>query len=140
MSKSVFQSGISWRVVENKWEGTTAALAGFDPAKLTALTPDDVDRLCTDTRLIRNRRKIEGTVHNARTMLELERAHGTFPKYLRSHDGYEALAADLKKRFKFLGDMGVYHFLWVVSEPVPDYDDWCATHNGGRRRHQPTIG
>lgn len=31
MSKSVFQSGISWKVVEAKWAGTREVLAGFDP-------------------------------------------------------------------------------------------------------------
>jgi 3-methyladenine DNA glycosylase Tag len=31
MSKSVFQTGISWKVVEAKWPGTREAFHGFDP-------------------------------------------------------------------------------------------------------------
>jgi 3-methyladenine DNA glycosylase Tag len=127
MSKAVFQTGMSWKVVDNKWPGIREAFRGFDPAAVVALTPDDLDAITNDTRVIRNRRKIEATVDNARQMLELERQHGSFRAYLRSHDGFEGTVKDLRKRFKFLGDMGCYYFLWVVSEEVPSYEDWCAS-------------
>src|SRR5436189_2542 len=45
MSKAVFQSGMSCRVVEAKWAGTPAAFHGFDPARLIDLTPHEVGRL-----------------------------------------------------------------------------------------------
>jgi DNA-3-methyladenine glycosylase I len=127
MSKAVFQSGISWAVIEKKWAGTREAFHGFDPGRLADLTPDDIDALLRDSRIIRNRRKVEGIVHNARALMDIEAGRG-FRDYLRSFEDYEALASDMKRRFKFLGDMGVYYFLWVVSEPVPDYEEW-------RRRH-----
>jgi 3-methyladenine DNA glycosylase Tag len=127
MSKSVFQTGISWKVVEKKWPGIRQAFRGFDPAAIVALTPDDLDVITNDTRVIRNRRKIEATVENARQMLELKRQHGSFRNYLRSHGGFEGTVKDLRRRFKFLGDMGCYHFLWSVSEDVPSYTDWCAS-------------
>ena len=128
LSKAVFQAGISWRVVEAKWEGTREAFRGFDPHKVANLTPKQVDALAEDTRLIRNRRKIEATVENAETMLALEDEFGGFKKYLRSHGDFEALSADLVKRFKFLGDMGSYYFLHVVGEPVPPHDQWMKSH------------
>lgn len=40
LTKAVFQSGISWKVVEAKWAGTREAFAGFDPEHLAGLTPD----------------------------------------------------------------------------------------------------
>ena len=138
LSKSVFQSGISWKVVDAKWPGTRDALYDFDPQRLADLTPEDVDRLAEDTRLVRNRRKIEATIDNAETMLELERQHGSFKGYLRSFTTYDALATDLVKRFKFLGAMGAYHFLYVVGEPVPSWDDWCATHHSSAPRARGT--
>ena len=75
MTRAVFQSGISWRVVEAKWPGTREALRNFDPEQLADLSPEDIDRLAEDSRLIRNRRKIEATVDNAQTMLELDREY-----------------------------------------------------------------
>jgi 3-methyladenine DNA glycosylase Tag len=128
MSKAAFQSGISWSVIERKWPGTREAFAGFDPSRVADYTPDDIDRLMQDGRVIRNRRKLEAIVHNATMLLELDRAHEGFAKYLRSFPEYEHLARDMKKRFKFLGDMGVYYFLWVVSEPVPEYHEWRERH------------
>ena len=128
MSKSVFQSGLSWRVVESKWPGTREAMQGFDPNIIAAFTEDDLDNLTEDTRLIRSRRKLSAVIHNAQRMLDLEREHGSFPKYLRSHGGFEATLADVKKQFKFLGNAGTFHFLWVVGEDVPDYQEWCQTH------------
>jgi 3-methyladenine DNA glycosylase Tag len=128
LTRSVFQTGISWRVVEAKWPGTREALYDFDPERLAELTPDDVDRLVQDQRLIRNRRKIEATIANAETMLELDRQYHGFKKYLSSFGSYEATSADLVKRFKFLGPSGAYIFLHIVGEPVPAHEDWMASH------------
>ncbi len=124
MSKAVFQSGMSWAVVKNKWVGTTEALFDFDPVKLSELTPPDIDQLMTDTRLIRNRKKLEAIAFNASQMLQLEEEFGSLKGYLSSFGEFEATAADLRKRFKFLGDLGAYYFLYVVGEPVPPHDEW----------------
>lgn len=129
MSKSVFQSGLSWKVVESKWPGTRDALLGFDVEAVAELTDDDLDRLAEDTRVIRSRRKLAAVVHNARRMLELSEQHGNFRGYLRSHGGFEATLKDIRKQFKYMGDAGTFHFLWVVGEDVPDYEEWC------RQRH-----
>ena len=51
LTRAVFQSGISWRVVEAKWPGTREALCNFDPEQLADLSPEDIDRLAADTRL-----------------------------------------------------------------------------------------
>jgi len=128
MSRAVFQSGMSWRVVNAKWAGTREVLAGFDPLVLAAWGEVELDRAAQDARLIRNRRKIAAVVDNARTMLELADDAKAFRRYLRSHEDFEALVAALRKRFKFLGDMGAYYFLYVVGEAVPDYEAYCRAH------------
>ncbi len=51
MSKSVFQSGLSWKVVKPKWPGTQEALHGFDVEAVAELTDDDLDRLVEDSRI-----------------------------------------------------------------------------------------
>ena len=83
-------------------------------------------RLDWPTRLIRNRRKIEATIQNAQTMLDLDQQHQGFKRYLGSLANYDALAADLIKRFKFLGKTGTHFFLYVVGEPVPNYHEVMA--------------
>ena len=127
MSKAVFQSGISWKVVEAKWPGIREAFRGFDAQAVAQLTPDDLDAIAKDPRVIRNRRKLEAIVGNAARMLELKAQHGTFRNYLRSHDGFDATVQDLRKQFKFLGDTGCYYFLYVVDEEVPPHHQFMAS-------------
>ncbi len=129
MGKAMFQSGISWRVVESKWPGTREVLRGFDPKVIATFTDSDLDDLVQDTRLIRNRRKLAALVENARLMLELEEEHGSFQNYLRSHGGFEGTLKDVRKQFKYMGDAGTFYFLWVVGEEVPDYEEWCKAHH-----------
>jgi 3-methyladenine DNA glycosylase Tag len=139
LTKAVFQSGISWRVVEAKWPGTRAALYDFDPRKLARLTPKDVDSLAQDTRVIRNHKKIEATVENAQTLLDLDKQHHGFSRYLKSFDSFDAASADLIKQFRFLGNTGAYYFLYCVGESVPPHEEWMAARQAmPRSSRRPT--
>jgi 3-methyladenine DNA glycosylase Tag len=127
LSKSVFQAGISWRVVDAKWSTIKPAFREFNVERVARMGDREIDALASDPRVIRSRPKIAAVVHNARAILDLERSGG-FRNHLRSFDDYEELATDLKRRFKFVGDSGTYHFLWTVSHPVPDWHDWAKAH------------
>jgi 3-methyladenine DNA glycosylase Tag len=128
MSKSVFQTGISWKVVESKWPEIREAFKAFDPVKIAHLSMAEIDKLVEDRRIIRNRRKIEAIVSNAANLVALDKQYGSFKKYLRSFSSYDELSHDLHKQFKFLGEMGIYHFLWVVGEDVPSWEEWSQQH------------
>ncbi len=123
MSKSVFQSGISWRVVDSKWPGIREAMRQFDPQTIAAPGEKDLDDLARDSRMIRHRRKLAAIAYNARRMLELAAEHGSFQAYLRSHGSFEATGQALRKDFKYLGDSGIYHFLWAVGQEAPPYEE-----------------
>lgn len=71
-----FQSGLSWLVVLRKRQALRTALAGFDAERLAEFTDDDVERLLTDAAIVRNRRKIEAAVTNARATLALRDSGG----------------------------------------------------------------
>ena len=139
LTKAVFESGMSWKVVEAKWPGFRQAFNGFDPETVASLSPDDVDRLTNDTRIIRNRRKIEATVHNAGTMLDIEREFGAFKKYLGSQGDFQSLVTDMRKRFKHVGAFGAYYFLYVVGEPVPDHHEFRAKLLEGGKKERPAT-
>ncbi len=128
MSKSVFQSGMSWKVVENKWPGTKEAFYDFDVHKVANLIEPDIDQLTQDTRVIRNRRKLEAIVNNAQSMLRLDKEFGTFQNYLRSQDTFDATLKRMRKDFKFMGPTGVYVFLYIVGEEVPTHEEFEAVY------------
>ena len=73
LSLEGFQSGLSWLVILRKRAAFRTAFAGFDPAAVAAFGPDDVARLLADAGIVRNRAKIEATVHNAGRVLTLDR-------------------------------------------------------------------
>jgi DNA-3-methyladenine glycosylase I len=128
MTMRVFEAGMSWDVVEAKWSEIKKAFHGFGPKWVADMSPSQIDQIANDPKVIRNRRKIEATVANARTMLDLNRTHRGFRRYLESFPDYEALSKDLQRQFHFLGEAGVWNFVWSVDEPVPPYQEWAATH------------
>lgn len=139
MTRAVFQSGISWRVVEAKWPGFREAFDGFDPETVAGYAGADVERLAADARIIRNRRKIEATLTNAERLLEFERGPGGFAGWLRSHRDLEATVAALRAESRYLDETGAYYLLYVVGEPVPPLEEWAKTHDLGRARRGRTT-
>lgn len=129
MARAALEPGLNWEVVEKKWPGIVEAFDGFDVMRVADYGPEDVERLMADPRIIRNRRKVEAIIYDAGEILALEKqADGGFVGYLRSFPAYDALVADMRKRFKFLGESGIYHFLYVVGEPVPSWESWMKHH------------
>lgn len=63
-----FENGLSWAIVFDKRDNLRTAFHGFQPADVAAMTGADVERLMADTSIIRNRQKIEATLHNARLL------------------------------------------------------------------------
>jgi DNA-3-methyladenine glycosylase I len=77
-----FQAGLSWAIVLNKREGFRSALAGFDPEKIARFGARDMQRLVSDSRIIRNRQKIAATIGNAKAFLNIQEHHGSFDRYV----------------------------------------------------------
>ena len=124
MTKAVFQSGISWKEVQSKWPGIKDAFVDFDAETVAQFSEPELEALVQDTRVIRNRRKLEAIVSNAQRMLELDEQYGGFQQYLRSHADFRSTVQDIRKQFKFMGDTGTMYFLYVVGEEVPSHDQW----------------
>jgi DNA-3-methyladenine glycosylase I len=123
-----FQSGLSWLTVLRKREAFREVFQGFDPERVATFTPDDVDRLLGDPRIIRNRAKIEATIQNARAVVALHDAGETLdevfwsfappPRLERPASWGEvgstspesiAMAKELKRRgFRFFGPTTAY--------------------------------
>jgi DNA-3-methyladenine glycosylase I len=124
MSKSVFQSGMSWKVVENKWPSTREAYHNFDVRAIADFDEKDIEVLMQDTRVVRNFRKLNAIVYNAQKMLDLEKEYGTFQKYLRAHGDFDATLKAIRKDFKFMGPTGIYVFLYVTGEEVIPHEQF----------------
>ena len=143
------QAGLSWTTILRKREGYRDAFEGFEPERVAALGPDDVDRLLLDPRIVRNRAKIESAIDNARALLTLEQAGTPFVEHLWSfvggrpkQSGFQetgelpaateasaALSKDLKRRgFRFVGPTTMYAFMQAVGM-VNDHTTSCFRHD-----------
>lgn len=82
-----FQSGLSWLTILRKRPAFRAAFAGFDPEQVAAYDQSDIERLMADASIVRNRRKIDAAVANARTTLAL-RSDGGLDALVWSYAGH----------------------------------------------------
>ena len=118
LSRSVFEAGINRGVVEAKWDGIRRAFHGFDPARAAAMSPAEIAATENDARVIRNKAKIRATVENAREVLAILDEYGSIRGYLASFPDAGAAAADMRRRFKFLGDTGVWRLLTSAARDI----------------------
>jgi 3-methyladenine DNA glycosylase Tag len=139
LSRAIFQAGLSWKLIESKWEAYLRAFDGFDPARVAHYGEADVERIMADGGVVRTRKKIVATIENAKTMLRLESERGGFATYLRSFASYAELEADLRRQFAFLGPLSVYYFMFRVGEPVPRFEDWEQNIPGDHPRMREMI-
>lgn len=139
MSKAVFQAGLSWSQIDKHWDGFLEAFHNFDADKVAGYGEEDINRLMEHPEVVHSRKKIVATIANAKTILELDKQHGGFANYLRSKSSYEELSRDLRKKFKFLGDLSVYYFLFRVKEPVPVFEEWITTVEGHHPRMREMV-
>jgi 3-methyladenine DNA glycosylase Tag len=125
LTKAIFRSGFSWRVIRDKWPNFQQAFDQFDVDRVAAYDDWDLERLLNDEGIVRNGRKIEATIQNAQVMRALIAEHGSFHQYLRTLDDldYRARRKTLSDRFNHLGPTGVFVFLYSVDERVPTWEE-----------------
>ena len=71
LTLEAFQSGLSWLTILRKRENFRRAFDAFDIDRVAAYGDPEVERLLGDAGIIRNRRKIEATIANAKAAREL---------------------------------------------------------------------
>ncbi len=139
LTRAVFQAGVSWKQIAARWDAYGRAFDGFDVARVAAFTDADVARVLETDGLLRSPRKVQATIRNARTLLELDSEYRGFRAYLRSFKDYHAAAKSLKKRFAFMGEMNAWYFLFRVGEPVPRFESWVTPIPGTHPRMREMV-
>jgi DNA-3-methyladenine glycosylase I len=131
-----FQAGLSWSIILKKRENFRRAFRDFDPFKIAKFDESKVDRLLQDSGIIRNKLKIESTISNAKSFLEVRKEFGSFDKYIWQFVNYrtiqnrwksikdlpantgesDLMSKDLKKwGFRFVGSTICYAFMQAAG-------------------------
>lgn len=76
------QAGLSWLSILKKRENFRQAFDNFDPVVVATYDPRKVEELLGNPGIIRNRRKIEAAIQNAKAFLEVRQEFGSFDKYI----------------------------------------------------------
>jgi DNA-3-methyladenine glycosylase I len=147
------QAGLSWITILKKRQHYRKAFDRFRPESIASYTSRDIKRLMTDPGIVRNRLKIEATIHNARVYLQLRERHVRFSDFLWQFvDGTpktnrwqkiadipattpesDAMSKALKhKGFKFIGSTTCYAFMQAVGM-VNDHTTDCFRYPEIRR-------
>ena len=77
-----FQAGLSWITILKKREAFREAFDGFDPVVVAGYGPEKLEILMSNPGIVRNRRKIEASVQNAKVFLDIQKEFGSFDRYL----------------------------------------------------------
>ncbi|MGM0450130.1 MAG: DNA-3-methyladenine glycosylase I [Pseudomonadota bacterium] len=130
------QAGLSWLTILRKQTGYQRRFEGFQPERLAAWGEPEIGAALTDSGIVRNRRKVEAIVGNARALLAMENNGELFSAFLWSfvndrpiinefHTVQEipdetpesrAMSRALKKRgFRFVGPTICYAFMQAVG-------------------------
>lgn len=111
------QAGLSWETILKKETGFRKAYHKFNIKKVAGYTDQDRERLMNNADIIRNRLKINAAIENARTILQLQREHGSFEAWLKLHHPKtkEEWVKLFKQTFRFTGGEIVNEFLQSIG-------------------------
>lgn len=104
-TKTIFQAGFSWKVIEKKWPGFEEAFEGFDTARLAFLPDEAFEALLNNKAIVRNAMKIKSVQANAIFLRDLAEEHGSASKFFAQYplEDQIGLMELLKKRGSRLG-------------------------------------
>jgi len=139
VTRAIFQAGLSWALIAARWPAFRGAFDAFALARVAAYGEADVERIMEADGVIHSRKKIEGTIANARALEGLVATFGSVEAYARSFDSYDALYADAKQRFAFLGDLSCYYWLFRTGLPVPPFERWMERQDRDHPRMREMV-
>ncbi len=124
------QAGLSWDTILKKEKNFRKSYDKFNIKKIAKYGAEEKQRLLADAGIIRNRLKVEATIHNANVILGLQREFGSFERWLESHRGKSRLEWTklFKQTFKFTGGEIVNEFLMSIGVLPGAHSENCVIY------------
>ena len=124
------QAGLNWETILKKEAGFRKAYHNFNIKKVAAYKDADRERLMNDAGIIRNRLKINAAIENAKSILQLQKEHGSFEKWLQLNHPKtkEEWVKLFKKTFRFTGGEIVNEFLLSTGYLQGAHTEDCSIY------------
>lgn len=106
MCLQVFQAGLSWRQILLRRNAFRKAFNDWQIDHVANLSPRQIDQLINNASIIRNRKKIESCVENAKIVRHIQQQYGSFCRWFYDElegDDLASLQRILRRTFKFIG-------------------------------------
>lgn len=118
LSLIIFQAGFNWRVVREKWKDLKKPFRNFKIEDVARLTSKQQQALLKNPKMIKNKRKIEAIVTNAKIFLEITKNFGSFENYLKTLRTLREneKIKKIKNRLVGIGDYSAEFFLHSVGD------------------------
>ncbi len=118
LARGIFQAGISWQVVENKWPDIEEAFYGFDVGRVALMSEDWYDELLDDPRIVRSPPKVRAIQQNAVLIQEAAQEAGSFGRKVGDWpaEDFAGLLEWLKKEGSRLGGSTGAYALRVLGK------------------------
>ncbi|WP_028024390.1 DNA-3-methyladenine glycosylase I [Enterovibrio calviensis] len=140
-SQKIFQSGMNWQLVRNKWPNFEEVFWGFDIEKMCLIPPEMWEKKATNPAIIRHLGKVMTIPHNAQMIQDACRKHGSFSAFVAQWPSSDIIGlwAYLKKHGSRLGgNTGSYSLrlmgkdTFILSGDVEAYLRAHQIIDGGR--------
>jgi len=132
------QAGLSWITILRKKENFRVAYAQFHVQRVAAYGAREVELLLDNPGIIRNRRKIEAAISNARSIVELQKEFGSFRNWLNAQGmlNKEDWVRLFKQNFTFTGGEITGEFLMSTGYLEGAHHKHCPVYKEVLR-HNP---
>ena len=91
------QAGLSWSTILMKRENYRKAYDQFNPVKVSKYDDRKIRELLSNAGIVRNRRKIEASINNAKCFLDVQKEFGSFDRYIWGFVNNKPIIHRLKK-------------------------------------------
>ncbi|MFN2459478.1 MAG: DNA-3-methyladenine glycosylase I [Candidatus Velthaea sp.] len=139
MTRAIFQGGLSWAFIAARWPVMRNAFDDFAISRVAEYGEGDVDRLMHVDGVIHSRAKIEAVIRNARALRSLAAEFGTVDAYAARFTDYDALFADARTRFAYVGDLNCYYWLFRTGQRVPPFEEWIRRQDRDHPRMREMV-
>jgi DNA-3-methyladenine glycosylase I len=136
------QAGLSWETILKKKDNFFKAFDDFNIDKIARYTDKKKEKLMLDAGIIRNRLKIEATIHNARCIQQIQKQEGSFKAWLDRHHPKtkEEWVKLFKQTFRFTGGEIVNEFLMSAGYLPGAHGPECPVYAKVLRKKPKWIG
>lgn len=126
LALQIFQAGLNWKLILAKRPAFKKAFRDFDIDRVARFDARSVNRLMNDAGIIRNRKKIEAVIENAKRLQQIRKEYGSFDVWIEGLPStLKPLQKEFRNRFAFMGPEITRMFVMNIGKVKTVHERKC---------------